>query len=469
MVSVALGAEEVEARLGLWGGRVSLAAVNGPGSVVVSGEREALDGFLAELVEGGVRAREIPVGYASHSSQIEEIRGELLDACVGVVPRSGGVPFYSTVTGGLLDTAELDGEYWYRNLRETVQFDDVTRVLLGEGRRVFVEVGPHPVLSVAVQETVDEVLGDPDGAVVVGSLRRGEGGFERFVSSLAEVWVRGVEVDWAALFPDSARRVGLPTYAFQRERYWLAGGSGAGDVSSAGLVSAGHPLLGAAVGLADGDRCLFTGRISLESHPWLADHVVMGVVLLPGTAFLELALHAGSRVGCGVVQELTLEAPLVLAQDGGVQLQVSVGEPDESGARSLGIYSGPGDLSGEGVFSQQEWTRHASGTLASSGAALEDRDAGIGQRVGVLADESWPPAGVEPVDVDGLYDGLAERGLEYGPAFQGLRAAWRRGREVFAEVALSEGEQHEAGSLVCIRRCSMPRCTPRGSACLVGI
>ncbi len=446
MVSVALGAEEVGGRLGGWGGRLGLAAVNGPGSVVVSGEREALDGFLAELVEGGVRAREIPVGYASHSSQIEEIRGELLEGCVGIVPRSGGVPFYSTVTGGLLDTAELGGEYWYRNLRETVRFDGVTRVLLGEGRRVFVEVGPHPVLSVAVQETVDEVLGEADGAVVVGSLRRGEGGAERFVSSLAEVWVRGVEVDWAGVIGGSAQRVPLPTYAFQRERYWLAGGSGVGDVSSAGLVSAGHPLLGAAVGLAGGDEWLFTGRVSLESHPWLADHVVMGVVLLPGTAFLELALYAGSRIGCEVVQELTLEAPLLLAQDGGVQLQVSVGEPDESGARSLGIYSRPGDPSGEGVFAQQEWTRHAGGTLAPAGAALRDRDAGIGQRAGVLAGESWPPAGAEPVDVDGLYDSLAERGLEYGPAFQGLRSAWRRGREVFAEVALSEDEQREAGS-----------------------
>ncbi len=443
MVSVALGAEEVGGRLGGWGGRLGLAAVNGPGSVVVSGEREALDGFLAELVEGGVRAREIPVGYASHSSQIEEIREELLDACVGIVPRAGGVPFYSTVTGGLLDTGELDADYWYRNLRETVRFDAVTRVLLGEGRRVFVEVGPHPVLSVAVQETVDEVLGE---AVVVGSLRRGEGGAERFLTSLAEVWVRGVEVDWAKLFPDSARRVGLPTYAFQRERYWLMGSPGAGDVSSAGLVSAGHPLLAAAVGLAGGEEWLFTGRISLESHVWLADHMVMGVVLLPGSAFLELALHVGSEVGCGVVQELTLEAPLVLGEEGAVQLQVSVGEPDESGQRPVGIYSRAQDATGgERVFSEQEWMRHASGTLAAEvHAAVEDRDAGIEARAGVLVGGSWPPADAEPMDVDGLYDRLAKRGLEYGPAFQGLRAAWRRGNEVFAEVLLSEGEQREA-------------------------
>ncbi len=313
----------------------------------------------------------------------------------------------------------------------------VTRVLLGEGRRVFVEVGPHPVLSVAVQETVDEVLGDPDGAVVVGSLRRGEGGAERFVSSLAEVWVRGVEVDWAGVIGGSAQRVPLPTYAFQRERYWLAGGSGAGDVASIGQSSAGHPLLGAAVGLAGGEEWLFTGRISLESHAWLADHAVMGTVMLPGTAFLELALYAGSQVGCGVVQELTLEAPLVLGEEDAVQLQVSVGEPDESGARSLGIYSRAADPSDEGVSPEQEWTRHASGTLATAQAASSER-------ANVLAGESWPPAGTEAVDIDDLYDLLAEQGREYGPVFQGLQAAWRRGEELFAEVALSEDQLREA-------------------------
>jgi acyl transferase domain-containing protein/acyl carrier protein len=443
MVSVALGAEEVEARLGQWDGRLGLAAVNGPGSVVVSGEREALDGFLAELVEGGVRAREIPVGYASHSSQIEEIREELLDACAGVVPRSGGVPFYSTVTGGLLDTGELDAGYWYRNLRETVRFDAVTRVLLGEGRRVFVEVGPHPVLSVAVQETVDEVLGDPDGAVVVGSLRREEGGAERFVSSLAEVWVRGVDVDWAGVIGGSAQRVPLPTYAFQRERYWLAGGSSAGDVSCAGLVSAGHPLLGAAVGLAGGDEWLFTGRISLESHPWLADHVVMGVTLVPGTAFLELALYAGSQLGCELVQELTFETPLVLGGGGAVQLQVSVGEPDQSGARSLGVYSRPQDPFAEGVSSEQEWTRHASGLLAPHDALAGER-AAVEDQAAALAGVSWPPQGAVAVDIDDFYGRVADVGFDYGPAFSGLRAAWRRGNEVFAEAALSEDQRREA-------------------------
>jgi len=186
MVSVALGEEEARGWLGRWDGGVSVAAVNGPGSVVVSGERVALDGLLGELVDGGVRAREIPVGYASHSAQIEEIRGELLEGCAGIAPVSGGVPFFSTVTGELMDTALLDGEYWYRNLRETVQLERVTRSLLEQGYRAFVEVGPHPVLSIGVQESVEAVLGEPREALVVGSLRREQGGLERFLLSLGE-------------------------------------------------------------------------------------------------------------------------------------------------------------------------------------------------------------------------------------------------------------------------------------------
>ncbi len=321
MVSIALGMEALEEWLERWDA-VSVAAMNGPSSVVVSGEREALDGLLAELVDGGMRAREIPVGYASHSSQIEGIRRELLDACMGIVPLACGVPFYSTVTGGLMDTARLDGEYWYRNLRETVRFEQAMQSLLEDDYRAFVEVSPHPVLTVAVQETVDAVLDDPGEVVVAGSLRREQGGLERFLLSLGEVWVRGVGVDWRRVFEGSgAERVGLPKYAFQRERYWLAEqASGTGDVASIGQVTASHPLLGAAVELADGERWLFTGRLSLDTHPWLADHAAMGVVLLPGTAFVDLALRVGMQAGCDLLEELTLQAPLVLPEHGGIQL-----------------------------------------------------------------------------------------------------------------------------------------------------
>jgi polyketide synthase 12 len=347
MLSVALSEQDVAERLKAWDGRIGIAAVNGPSSVVLSGEPTALEGMLEQCLADDVRARLIGVDYAAHSEQVELVRQELLDGCV-VEPRSGEVPFYSTVTGEPLDTATLHADYWYRNLRETVGFEAATRRLLADGHRAFVEVSPHPVLTLSVQETAEEVLSSPEEAVVAGSLRRDEGGIERFMLSLGEVWVAGIGVDWERLLDGhSFQRIGLPTYAFQRERFWLSGG-GAGDVASVGLSAAGHPLLGAVVAVADGAGWIFTGRISLEEHPWLADHAVLDTALLPGTAMLELALRAGEHAGAPVVQELVLEAPLVFTPDSAVQVQVVVHSPQPDGARDVAIYSRPDEARADG-------------------------------------------------------------------------------------------------------------------------
>ena len=206
MASVAMPAGELEERLDRRDVRLGIAAVNGPSSVVISGDPRPLDEFLEECEAEGVRARRIPVDYAAHSQAVQEIREDLIEGCSEITPRRGDVPFFSTVTGGLLDTSELDGGYWYRNLRETVQFEQATRALLEDGYRAFLEVSPHPVLTVGVQECVEDVLGDPSDALVVGSLRREQGGPERFLRSLSELWVRGVEVDWGSLFKGSGAR-----------------------------------------------------------------------------------------------------------------------------------------------------------------------------------------------------------------------------------------------------------------------
>ncbi len=458
IVSLGLSVDEVRGRLEGWG--VSLAAVNGPSSVTVSGELETLAAVLEECAAEGVRARMVPGTVASHSACVEPLREELLEVCGGIGARSGRVPFYSTVTGGLLDMAELDEEYWYRNVREPVQFEQVVRGMLASGVGGFVEVGPHPVLVVGVQETVEAfaragggvaaggsagggVSEGSESVVVVGSLRRGEGGLARFMRSASELWVAGGRVDWGGVFAGSdGERVELPAYAFQRERFWLGERGGVGDVSAAGLARADHPLLGAMVGLAGGG-CVCTGRLSLESHPWLADHAVTGTVLLPGTAFLELALHAGGRVGCPGVRELTLQAPLVLAAGSTVQIQVVVGVPGEDGECSVEVYSRAGhagapDDALEGV-GEDGWTRHASGVLSGGEEPVGDA------RAADLAGQ-WPPPGAVAVDADDSYERLADIGLEYGPAFRGVRAVWRRGEEVFAEVALDDEQAVQAGS-----------------------
>ncbi|GAA2221451.1 hypothetical protein GCM10010232_02080 [Streptomyces amakusaensis] len=232
MVSVALSAERVR-ELPCWDGRLDLAVVNGPSSVVVSGEQRALDDLLAACAAEGARAKQIPVSYAAHSAQVEAIRERLLAELAGIEPRSGGVPFYSTVTGELLDTGALDAEYWYRNLREPVRFEHTMGTVLKRGHTLLIEVSPHPVLGVGAQEAIENSGGS---GAVVGSLRRDDGGPERFLTSLAQAHALGVAVEWPAVFAGSgAVTAELPTYAFQRGRYWLTPpGPGAAPVREDG-------------------------------------------------------------------------------------------------------------------------------------------------------------------------------------------------------------------------------------------
>ncbi|MFE9728841.1 polyketide synthase dehydratase domain-containing protein, partial [Streptomyces sp. NPDC005794] len=276
-----------------------------------------------------------------------------------------------------------------------------------------------------------------DQAGLVAALRKDRPETDSFLAALAKAHVRGVEVDWAPLYaPAEARtRVDLPTYAFQHQRYWPRPGvGGTGDVRATGLNPAEHPLFGAAVALADVDGYLFTGRLSLGAHPWLAGHALGGTVLLPATAFVELALHAGHRVGCGHLEELTLQAPLVLPERGGVQFQLAVGAADTFGRRPVNLYSRPQEVSADELWSDEPWLRHATGTLAPA-PATRPAEPDLAQ---------WPPADAERAETGELYDSLAAAGFSYGPAFQGLRSVWRRGEELFAEVALPEGERAEA-------------------------
>ncbi|MEW2527030.1 type I polyketide synthase [Streptomyces sp. NPDC047071] len=412
MVSVALGVDAVRELLEPWEGRLAVGVVNGPASVVVSGDADALDELVQACADQGVWARRVLADYAPHSHHVERVEAELLAGLADVAPRSADVPYFSPLTGGWLDTRDMDAAYWYRSLRRTVEFADSVSALVAEGYTTFVEASPHPVLAAGLGELVG-----PDG-VVVGSLRRGDGGPARLLTSASGLFVRGGRVDWPL---PGARSVDLPTYPFQRERFWpTASHAGSGDVTSAGLGRVDHPVLVAVTELADSEGLVFSGRLSLRTHPWLADHRVLGAALLPGAAYVDLALRAGDHVGCASLDDLVLEAPLVLPERDGVQVRLSLDGPDASGRRAFTVDS-RGDGGGD-------WTRHATGALAAGAEPVTDD---------LVA---WPPSEAEPVDLDDHYATVAAAsGVDHGPAFQGLRTAWRKGDEVFAEVALPDG------------------------------
>jgi acyl transferase domain-containing protein/NAD(P)-dependent dehydrogenase (short-subunit alcohol dehydrogenase family)/acyl carrier protein len=430
MLSVSLRPKELGKYTEPYAERVSLAAINGPASLVLSGDPEALDRIQEACEADEIRAQRIAVDYAAHSSQIEELEQELLGVFAPIEPKATQIPLISTVTGEQIEGSELGAQYWYRNLRQTVLLEPVLRSLLEDGKRAFVEIGPHPVLAFGAQETIEDSLDDPSGAILLSTLRRDEGGAKRFALSLAEAHANGIAIDWSSFFQGSgAKRVPLPTYPFQRKRYWLPAlpAAGAADASAIGQIAAEHPLLGAAIEDPTGEGLTLTGRISLATHPWLGDHAVGGNVLFPGTAFVELALRAAQEVGAESIEELTLQAPLVVPDTGAVALQVSLEAPGEDGRREIAIHSRPDGEEGE-------WTQNASGALSEQPISVP-----------ALPDQ-WPPAGAEAIEVEHLYDGLAEAGLEYGPAFQGLTAAWRDGEEIYAEVSLPEESAHDAQS-----------------------
>ncbi|GAB3690813.1 type I polyketide synthase [Saccharopolyspora tripterygii] len=401
MVAVQAGEDEVVPYLAEG---VSIAAVNGPNSVVLAGEEAPV-----LEVAGRWKSTRLTVSHAFHSPLMDPMLDEFRAAIGGISFHAPNIPI---AAGGDVTSPE----HWVRHVRDAVRFGDAVARLTDAGVNAFLELGPDGVLTAMAAETIS-----PD-AVLIPALRKDRGDAVAVLSALAGLHVAGADVDWAPFFADTrARPVDLPTYPFQRRRYWARLSPGRADVRAAGLGEVEHPLLGAGVELAGSDGFLFTGRLSLEEHPWLGDHAVAGRVLLPGTAFLELAMRAADEVSCDQVQELTLAAPLVIPERGAVQLQVSVGAADEFGRRPVAVLSRP-----EGE-SDLPWVEHAAGLLGVRG---EDVPADLA---------AWPPVGALPADVEAGYERFAEAGFDYGPVFRGLRAVWQRGVEVFAEVALPDG------------------------------
>ncbi|WP_460062317.1 SDR family NAD(P)-dependent oxidoreductase [Streptomyces sp. YKOK-I1] len=434
MVSLEASEDEV---LPLLAGRESeagIAAVNGPEATVVAGTEAAVEAIAAHFRGLDRKATRLRVSHAFHSPLMEPMLAEFRTVAEGLAYARPQLTVVSALTGDLADADDLmTPDYWVRHVRHAVRFAAAVGRVSTEGASCWLELGPDGTLTALAREVVHA---DPaEEILLVPALRKDRDERAALLTALAELYVRGAEPRWPAVFEGGdAFRAELPTYAFQRQRFWPdAPGATAGDATGLGLTFAGHPLLGAEVALAEGGGALLTGRLSLTTHPWLRDHAVGGTVLFPGTGFLELAFQAGLRVGCVRLADLTLETPLVLTEHGAVRIQVAVGGPDASGRRTVSVHS----RADSAEATAGGWVRHAGGVLD---ADVTDETDGAGPF------EDWPPTAATPVPLHGFYDRLADEGYAYGPVFQGLRAVWRQGEDVYAEVGLPAGrQQDEAG------------------------
>lgn len=410
---VALDATEAEVLPELTEG-VAVAAVNGPRAVVVSGAEEPVLALAERFAAQGRRTVRLRVSHAFHSPLMEPMLAEFGRVAGELTYQAPAIPVVSGLTGLPATGEELrSAAYWVRHAREAVRFGDAVHWLAHNGRvTAFAEIGPDAQLTA---QAAAGLAGTGKELLFTATARRDGAEPRTMFDTLGQLHVQGVRLDWQQVYAGSgARRVDdLPTYPFQRQRFWLP------DTGTDATTGSGHPLLTQTVTVPGTERLLCTGKLSGAAQPWLRDHVVGGHTLVPGAAFADLVLHAGDLCGLAVLEELALLKPLFLPEDdeAGIQLQVVLGEPDDSGRRSADVYARPEESGALGT-----WTQHATGRLGS-GVVSEP-----------VSLTPWPPAGATRVDLAGAYERVAEAGLAYGPAFQGVTALWRQGEELFAEV-----------------------------------
>nr|UPI48941.1 type I polyketide synthase [Micromonospora sp.] len=384
---------------------VSIAAINTAHSTVISGPPEPVQQIVQHWRDQGRRTRLLTTSRAFHSPLMDQAAEPLAEAARNAAHRPPRTPVISNLTG---QPVEHTPTYWVDHLLGTVDYHRAVQYLDQQGVTTFIEIGPDATLTTLTADTTT--------AATIALQNPKKQQTTALLTGIAHAHNSGATVDWPKILP-AGRHTDLPTYPFEQRRYWLDNPTATTDLTAAGLDTSDHPLITATVELPDGSH-LFTGRISLDSHPWLADHAVLGTAVLPGTAFLELALHAGQQVGSDTVEELTLHAPLAVTADEPVQLRLAVAPPGDGDRRDVTVHSRSGG----------DWVHHATGTL-SIGEAVPEASGAEGE---------WPPAGATPIAMDDLHEVLADQGLAYGPTFRGLAAAWEDGDRIYAEVALPE-------------------------------
>ncbi|HWO67185.1 MAG TPA: type I polyketide synthase, partial [Umezawaea sp.] len=422
MIAVEAEPDAVAASIAEHAGLVDIAAVNGPRAVVIAGDAEVANRVARQWKDKGHRVRALRVSHAFHSPHMDGILDEFRAVAEGLAFHAPTIPVISTVTGAVVAPDRITtADYWVDQIRSAVRFHDAVLPATGLGATALVEIGPDAVLTALARETIESAGA---GAVAVPLARADKPEVDTFVAGLAGVHAAGSPVDLTPFFPDAVP-ADLPTFAFQREHFWLTAGPRL-DARGLGLDPAGHPLLGGVVEVADDGSVVLTGVLSTGTHPWLADHVIEGVALLPATAFLELAFAACEHTGAEGVAELTLRAPLPLSEGRPVRVQVGVAAADDSGSHRFTVHSRPNDDDPASA-----WTEHAAGLL------------GPVKGTPVATGLPWPPEGAVAEPVDDAYPALADLGYGYGPVFRGLKSLWRAGTDVLAEIALPDADHDD--------------------------
>lgn len=429
MAAVELPLDQTRAALADYAERLSVAVSASPTSTVVAGETAALEELLEKLETRGVSCRRVKVDIASHSPQMEPLCASLLQSLEEVRPKPLTLPFYSTVTGEFNRELVLDAGYWWRNLREPVLFSDTVRLLLESDYRNFIEVSPHPIVLTSIQQ---EMYHAGVEGTALPSLRRDEDERSIMLGSLASVYESGHDVNWKTLFPDGGKCVRLPPYPWRRDRYWVEFDESVDEESRDGKQ---RPLLGAHIAPANSSfNHVWEFKVSHGRMPFLKDHRVQGMAVMPATAYVEMALEAAAKIfgERASVTSLKFEKALFVPNDAAVTMQLGFLIPHEAGCE-FHIYSRPA--------AGGDWTLHTTGQIRF------DRDESNGRR-----DATWTSLGTirercrDELSGNDFYSLLSSAGYNYGPSFQSIRKLWRRDTEAVAQLEVSDDLAAEAAS-----------------------
>lgn len=411
---------------------VSIAACNSPRTTVLSGSHVELEALHVEFEIQGIFGRWVKVDIASHSPQMDPLCDELVAGLSAIIPRAGSTPMVSTVTGEPCADAQLDAAYWGTHLRQPVLFSTALAQLIDSGHAMFVEISPHPILAPTFTPEVKRR--HPDG-IAIASMRRNRSDRDVLLEALGAVYAHGGDIDWHALSGTRGHLVSMPTYPFQRQRYWLPNTDASFSTSTAmnhaskrtdfaRMQTRGpSPLLGESMSLSFDPRIrLYQRVLDLNALPWLVDHQVHDTVVLPATGYVEMAMTSARHAlgpGSQTLDDLAIEAPLVLVRGMPVtvQLALTIEGPDTARIRIASQYATPG--------ANTAWTVHATGVVRKR-----------------VYDDAVPMSiadararCTETIDGPTLYQQFADLGLKYGPAFRGIEAIERRDGEALGRIS----------------------------------